>query len=114
LTKRIFLWDFSKCKNNWSSDIKSIFKSINCADAFQTQSLIGFTSYNFITSVRAKLMNINKDKWLKDISSQSKLTTYKLLKENFECENYVNMNLNKSVRSVIAQFRSGSLPIEIE
>ena len=36
------------------------------------------------------------------------------MKENFECENYVNMNLNKYVRSVIAQFRAGSLPIEIE
>ena len=44
----------------------------------------------------------------------SKLSNYKLLKENFECENYVKMNLNKYVRSVIAQFRAGSLPIEIE
>ena len=114
LTKRIFLWDLHKCKNNWSKDVKSIFKAINCTAAFDSQSLVGFTSSNFIVSIRAKLMNIYKDKWLNDVSSQSKLSNYKLLKENFECENYVKMNLNKHVRSVIAQFRAGSLPIEIE
>ena len=53
-------------------------------------------------------MSIYRGKWLNDVSSQSKLVNYKLLKENFECENYVKMNLNKYIRSAIAQFRAGS------
>ena len=69
LTKRIFLWDLHKCKNNWSKDVKSIFKSINCTAAFNAQSLIGFTSSNFITSVRSKLMSIYRERWLNDVSS---------------------------------------------
>ena len=36
---------------------------------------------NFITNVRSKLMNIYRERWLNDVSSQSKLSNYKLLKE---------------------------------
>ena len=25
LTKKIFLWDYSKCRNNWSHEVKKVF-----------------------------------------------------------------------------------------
>ena len=76
LTKCIFLWDLHKCNNNWSKDVKSMFKSINCIATFNAQLLIGFTSSNFITSVCTHLMSIYRERWLNDVSY-------------FECENFV-------------------------
>jgi hypothetical protein len=43
-----------------------------------------------------------------------KLRTYRTFKTSFSTESYVERNLKRSERSVMAQFRSGILPLRIE
>ena len=37
ITKKIFLWDLSICKNNWSNDIKDIFQESGQMDVFNNR-----------------------------------------------------------------------------
>lgn len=53
-------------------------------------------------------------KWAKDLENQAKLRTYRLFKTEFCVEKYVKMNLPRGLRSVLAQLRSGTLPLKIE
>ena len=46
--------------------------------------------------------------------SQNKLDFYRLVKQNCCAENYVKLNFEKHIRSVIMQLRAGCQPVEIE
>ena len=49
-----------------------------------------------------------------DTLKYPKLRTYITFKDNFSIEPYVSVNMNRKYRSVLAQLRSGILPLEIE
>lgn len=67
-----------------------------------------------ITYFIGKQQSQQELRWQIDIQNTPKLRTYKLLKENFCLENYISMNIPKHVRSTMAQFRCGVLPLRIE
>jgi hypothetical protein len=62
----------------------------------------------------SKLQSKDEEHWKGVVASKPKLRTYALIKEIKETESYVNMNLQPSERSLIAQTRFGILPIAIE
>ena len=45
---------------------------------------------------------------------KTKLSTYQQFKGEYKTEKYVLLNLSRSERSLMAQFRSGVLPLRIE
>lgn len=55
-----------------------------------------------------------ENEWLGKINQLPKLRLYKGVKTNFKTENYLEMNISKSQRFILAQFRCGILPIRIE
>ena len=114
LTRRIFQWDYSKCRNNWCYDVKRILKSIGWGNIFTTALTDPANSTVSVEAARDKLMLNFKAKWGNDVSSQSKLDIYRIVKHQFGVEDYVKMNMNKKLRSVLVQLRAGCLPIEIE
>ena len=67
-----------------------------------------------LTFAETKFKTDSVDKWNTDISNQPKLRTYIQIKDEYKCENYVAMNLSRSLRSYIAQIRCGVLPLHIE
>ena len=52
--------------------------------------------------------------WKEDIQDKPKLCTYVKLKDSFDVEYYVALNLTRQQRSILAQLRCGILPINIE
>lgn len=52
--------------------------------------------------------------WENSITNFPKLRTYKKLKSEYKCETYVELNLTRAERSILAQFRCGLLPLRIE
>ena len=52
--------------------------------------------------------------WNSEISNIPKLRTYALFKTAFGRENYVVLDMPKQLRSILAQFRCGILPLRIE
>ena len=53
-------------------------------------------------------------KWKSDLLAQPKLRTYRQFKTKFGTENYIKINLTRTSRSFLAQFRTGVLPLHIE
>ena len=61
-----------------------------------------------------KLLCNFENNWVSKLNQLSKHRLYKNMKQNYNMENYLSMNISKSHRSLLAQFRCGILPIRIE
>ncbi len=108
LTKKVFMYDYSVCKNNWTSEIKCIFDLLQLQGTFENMETCD------VNMVKKKLLDIYVEKWNSDVQRKPKLCTYNIFKTEFELENYVKLNLNRKNRSLLAQFRLGVLPLRIE
>ena len=108
LTKHIFLWDYGKNMNNWSNCIKSVLIECNMNDHFINQQ-----SCN-LNHVKEKLLLLNVNTWKEEVSQKPKLEFYKTVKHEYLCEKYVYENLDRDIRSCVAQLCAGILPFEVE
>jgi hypothetical protein len=108
LTYKIFRYDLSKTKNNWSSDIKNIFNDVHMLDIFEEESICS------LTSVKEMLVFNNNTMWKEEINKLPKLRTYRTFKISCFKENYLSMYLTRGQRALLAQFRTGILPLRIE
>ena len=84
-TKHIFLWEYSKCRNNWSHHVKRVFVSIDNIVAFQSCLFVSFENPRYyLQEVTLKLLDKYKQRWKTDIVSQSKLSLlYKHIKREY-------------------------------
>lgn len=64
--------------------------------------------------VQEKLHDMHKGTCLTNLSKQSKLRIYSTYKTSYSTETYVEANLPRNQRSLIARLRSGTLPLNIE
>ncbi len=60
------------------------------------------------------LHKVFTDKWLNDIQLKPKLRTYILFKNEYSTQEYVNICKPRQDRSLLAQIRSGTLPVHVE
>lgn len=67
-----------------------------------------------LVNLKKKLFLTYEKEWLGQINQLPKLRLYQSIKTNFKTENFLEMNISKSQRSIMAQFRCGILPIRIE
>ena len=63
---------------------------------------------------KQKLFEIYKNEWRVKSNATPKLRTYISYKNDFGIEPYVRLIHNRGQRSIVAQFRSGVLPLAIE
>ena len=109
ITKQIFNGDYDlSSSNSWCSKINLWLTDLNLEHIFESKS---------ICNIDQAELNLKLDfvqKWQVDISNKPKLRTYIKFKAVPDIENYVLCNLDRKLRSYIAQFRSGILPLEIE
>jgi hypothetical protein len=108
LTKTVFIHDYYLCVKNWSSGIKQIMIKLGCVHNFNDISAINMSKAK--SAVKYYYGNI----WSQDLQNTPKLRTYRQFKTGFTCEDYVTLNLKKSERSILSQFRCSILPLRIE
>ena len=115
LTKRVFLYDYHHIRRpttistwSWSSLLREIFSSIDMLEVFESLSICD------LEVAKARLHNKDKDRWLRAVASKPKLRLYIQIKNEFETEFYVKLNLTRSERSYVSQLRLGILPIMVE
>ena len=108
LTKSIFEADYRKNSRNWSSRFQSVLKEIDCENIFEHKEVI------ILSEVKTLMEDNYKAKWLNVLASKPKLRTYRQFKFRLETESYVKFMNNRRDRSILAQFRSGVLPLAIE
>lgn len=108
LTRAIFEADYRKNKKNWSSRLLGILNDHDCRHYFEQKEKI------IITELQALLEDKYKAKWRHTCESKPKLRTFVQVKDCLKTEDYVKYVGNRRERSIMAQFRSGVLPLEIE
>ena len=108
LTKRVFMFDYQKCSNNWSSEIQSICSMFGTNENFINKTLCDFTEIKCIAK------RLNEQEWREAIANKPKLRTYRLFKNDLYLEDYVQHRFHRKKRSLLAQFRLGILPLHIE
>ena len=108
LTKRVFDWDYGVNVNNWSSGVALLFGNTNLLNNFSDKTTCNIDVF------RKRLMDLEREKWQKSLPNKPKLRTYITFKDTYEQENYLKINLSRTERSYLAQFRCGILPIRIE
>jgi hypothetical protein len=113
ITKKVFLWDYAH-SHGWCSDVKRVFEQLNLLDLYTTKSMSNLSLDNLLCHAKETFTRIYADQWQQDLVSQPKLRTYRQIKHELGCENYVSMQLPKHLRSYIAQIRTGTLPLRIE
>jgi hypothetical protein len=108
LTYKLFETDYRQCSNNWCSDLKTVMYTLGLNDNFDHLFPVNLSQAK--TLINSYYSNI----WARDIQNLPKLRTYRLFKREFKTEEYLLLNLKKNERSLLAQFRTGILPLRIE
>ena len=87
--------------------MRHIFDSIGCSELFQSVNPCDIPSVKTIVDeIDAENWNINRYK--------DKLRYYNMYKCNREKEDYLSFNITRYQKSLMAQFRLGILPLQIE
>ena len=108
LTKKVFNYDYEKSCKNWSSGIKELFINLQMENVFTEKLACD------LELVKAKTKDIMTTSWQREVQIKPKLRSYKLFKNNFETEPYVQFIRDRQTRSLLAQIRCGILPLRIE
>ena len=108
LPKRIFLQDCRQANSNWSHDIREVFKILNLTSVYDSKVAVN------IRNVKSQLTTIIEKEWKLELESKPKLRLYKTFKTTFKTEGYLYRHLKRQDRSLLAQFRTGVLPLRIE
>ena len=110
ITKKLFTWDFVKRRSvgSWNSDILKLFSSLNMGNIYHNLMEVN------LTLVKEKLLDTQMHQWETNIVQVPKLRTYCTFKRIFSVEPYVYKVVNRTHRSILAQFRNGILPLKIE
>ena len=108
ITKQAFHMDYDNCCNNWTSELKSIMTKIDVSNCFREKTVIN------MTEAKSRIIYLYASIWRSDIQRIPKLRTYRTFKTEFTREQYLTLNLRKCERSVMCQFRTGILPLQIE
>ena len=107
LTKKIFETDYNN-NSKWCKTIKKLFADMNMHTVYTDKIECD------ISACKEKLLENYSKQWKREVTAKPKLRTYAKIKEKFETEKYVKLNLTRPQRSMLAQFRLGILPLNIE
>lgn len=107
LCKQILLVDLS-LPNNWSSDIYRLLTDLDMLDCFVHKQPVNLDN--------AKISKHKKEieLWQQNRYNYPKLVTYNIFKSEYCTEHYVKTIAHRGKKSVMAQFRTGILPLKVE
>lgn len=108
ITKIVFEFDYNRCRNNWCCDLKEVFHILELNNYFESKLMVD------IDLVQSKTHTYYSNYWSNEILNISKLRTFVIFKTVFGRENYLFLDMPKYLRSTLAQFRCGIIPIRIE
>ena len=108
LTRKVFMWDKNKNIRNWSNEVFKIMTDIGYEQHFYQCKTID------LDNCKDVLCLSDKESWCQQVSTVPKLRTYVTYKKSHEVEPYVYKVIHRGHRSVLAQFRTGILPLAIE
>ncbi len=108
LTRKMFEYDYAKCKDNWCYEIKQICIKVGKMNMFTEKQFCN------ISEMQNALKGVFIEKWQSELVQKPKLRTYICFKDEYCTENYVKYCISRRERSLLAQLRIGILPLHIE
>ena len=108
LTKQVFRFDQMLHRHNWYSEVEKLFNELNMIHIFINEQPVN------LNVAKETLILISNTDWEQAIRSMPKLRTYCDIKATYNTEPYAKILLNRSHRSVMAQFRTGILPLRVK
>ncbi len=109
LAKKIFSVEHMQNKRgSWCSFVCNTFTKIGMQHLFLDKQMCD------LTLCKTKLYECYVKEWNTNIKKKPKLRTYVEIKQDFVAEKYVKINLDRNQRSLLAQLRTGILPLHIE
>ena len=105
LVKKVFLWDKMQPGRSWNNELLRVFDIL---DFDIPDTLINLNTFT------EQCKYIQNTEWLNNLVSKPKLRTYVTFKDKVCTEPYIYNYLAKGSRCLMAQFRSGVLPLHIE
>ena len=94
--------------NNWAREMRKLFDDIELSDVYRLKRTCD------LNLVSSSLKYIEEQEWESSRYNKPKLRYYNMVKAIFEPEEYVLSDISKRRRSLIAQLRSGILPLQVE
>ncbi len=107
LVKRVLCWDREICHNNWCADVKK-FEEPEFEYCFNEMCPVDINMFRNLMILRSEKT------WRDTIGFKPKLRTYCTFKTEFVLENYLQGYMPRHERSLLVQFRSGTMPLRIE
>ena len=102
LNKKVFEFDMDKqAKGSWSRNLYCIAEHTGCTKLVDARKPLS------IELMKDKLLRMYCDTVKRGIEEKPKLRTFCKIKENFETESYLRLNLDKHKRSLIGQLTLG-------
>jgi hypothetical protein len=108
IPQRLFNWGLNNNSGNWCKDIECIFDQLGLKHVFEDRIECD------ISIVKDRLNMIRQRDFSDELSHKPKLRLYCKYKNTINLENYVISGMSRSKRSLLAQFRLGILPLEVE
>ena len=108
LTKHLFNYDYQNNYCNWTSEVREIFVQVGLEELFNNKVCCNLKDLSELLHSKAE------SEWREHIQTKPKLRTYIIFKQNLEPETYVKFHMNKQQGSLLAQLRTGILPLKIE
>ena len=96
----------TKC---WASDIRDILLANGFGYAWYDQG-VG-NEKDFLRMFEQKLKDIDINVWFSEVADMSRLRTYRILKDRFCYETYLNDNLITLYKQMLVKFRGGLLEL---
>ena len=110
ITRKVFDWDrlYTSKRGTWTYCVRHLMEDMECRELFDTLNPCN------IELVDSFLVHSDSLDWDINRFKSDKLRYYNLYKYEKGNEDYLNLNISKYQRSILAQFRCGILPLAIE
>ena len=109
LLYKVFSWDKRFVNSrSWTSEVRTILTTVEQLDCFSINAPCD------VVSAYSAMSAISEADWECKRYRFPKLRYYNMYKSVFYVEDYVKCNMPKWQRSILAQFRAGILPLEVE
>ena len=109
IEKCVFQWDLqNSVKGCWADEIRTILTNHELNNHYEEMTVCDVETFE------CNMKRISYDQWKNDVLLKPKLKTFVLYKDEPKWEKYITNYMSPGLRSYIAQFRLGILPLEVE
>ena len=99
---------------NWTTRVKEVLSLCNLSQWWESDSCGNLSKTECKKMIVSVLFRLERDKWYKEVLSKPKLRTYRIFKQEYESEPYINVVTSRAHRAFLARLRGGSATLEIE